>query len=203
MVNFPTSLDNDSTLYLVVDAVTDVRDFHHNALKDAVIAIETLLGITGAHAFSFWDAANPAITRYWCMGGRALLGLTQIDGSHSWTYDEGNQWLQSVVIADNFIGVNLPHGAVVTAMRVVCQKTSSASGRVMLYRLANSSGAEDLMASCNFTTSLVVVNDVSPSDATIDNDTYSYFLEVQHYIAADEVRLRSVQIDYTVTKPQP
>lgn len=52
MVNYPTSLDNDSTLYLVADNVDDYLAVHHNALKDAVIALETAVGITSAFNFA-------------------------------------------------------------------------------------------------------------------------------------------------------
>ena len=51
MVNYPTSLDTDGTLWVVTDSVTDVLAKHHNDLKDAVIAIETKVGITGSEAF--------------------------------------------------------------------------------------------------------------------------------------------------------
>ena len=51
MVNYPTSLDTDGTLYNVTDNIDFVLAVHHNALKDAVIAIETALGITGAFNF--------------------------------------------------------------------------------------------------------------------------------------------------------
>ncbi len=56
MVNYPTSLDNDSTLYLVADNVDDYLAIHHNALKDAVVALETVVGITGA--FNFADVSH-------------------------------------------------------------------------------------------------------------------------------------------------
>ena len=51
MVNYPTSLDTDGTLYNVTDNVDDVLAVHHNSLKDAVIALETALGITGSFNF--------------------------------------------------------------------------------------------------------------------------------------------------------
>jgi len=52
MVNYPTSLDNDSTLYLVEDHVHDYMADHHNVLKEAIIAVQTVLGITGAFNFT-------------------------------------------------------------------------------------------------------------------------------------------------------
>ena len=51
MVNYPTSLDNDTTLYDVTDNVDVYLAAHHNALKDALIAVETAVGITGAFNF--------------------------------------------------------------------------------------------------------------------------------------------------------
>ena len=52
MVNYTTSLDDDDTLWLVQDFIDDVEAKHHNALKDAVIALQTALGITGAFNFT-------------------------------------------------------------------------------------------------------------------------------------------------------
>ena len=45
MVNFPVSLDTDSELYEVEDSVDDVLAVHHNALKDAIKALEEKVGI--------------------------------------------------------------------------------------------------------------------------------------------------------------
>jgi hypothetical protein len=49
--NYPTALDDDDSMYNVTDNVDDVLAVHHNALKEAVIAIETALGITGDFNF--------------------------------------------------------------------------------------------------------------------------------------------------------
>jgi hypothetical protein len=45
--NYPTSLDDDVSLYDVTDGVTSVAAAHHNNLKEAVKAVETRLGIRG------------------------------------------------------------------------------------------------------------------------------------------------------------
>ena len=50
--NYPTALDDDDSMYDVTDNVDYVLANHHNALKEAVIAIETALGITGAFNFT-------------------------------------------------------------------------------------------------------------------------------------------------------
>lgn len=44
-IKFPIELDGDLELYLVVDGVDEVIAAHHNAIKDAIKAIEEKLGI--------------------------------------------------------------------------------------------------------------------------------------------------------------
>lgn len=43
--NFPTGLDDDSSLYDVTDAVSTLQAAHHNNLKEAVKAIEAKVGV--------------------------------------------------------------------------------------------------------------------------------------------------------------
>lgn len=43
-INYPTSLDNDTSLPPVVDDVDDVLAVHQNDKKAAIIAIETKIG---------------------------------------------------------------------------------------------------------------------------------------------------------------
>jgi hypothetical protein len=47
VVNYPASLDDNTTLYNVTTGSDIIAD-HHNQLKDAVIALETAVGITGS-----------------------------------------------------------------------------------------------------------------------------------------------------------
>lgn len=65
-INFPGSLDDNTSLYAVTDNVTDVMAVHHNNLKDAVIAVETKLG-TGADTSTDGDylKGNGAGTSEW------------------------------------------------------------------------------------------------------------------------------------------
>lgn len=44
--NFPATLDDNSSLHQVSDAVTPLQAAHHNNLKDAIVAIEAKLGTT-------------------------------------------------------------------------------------------------------------------------------------------------------------
>lgn len=64
--NFPTSLDDDTSLIVVTDITTDVLAVHHNYLKDAVKAIETKFGV---------GADTPT-------SGEFLVGNTAAGSSH-------------------------------------------------------------------------------------------------------------------------
>lgn len=50
MSNFPTALDDDTSLHLVTDGVDSIQAAHHNDIKDAVKELEKKVGIynTGA-----------------------------------------------------------------------------------------------------------------------------------------------------------
>jgi hypothetical protein len=62
-VNYPASKDDNTTLYLVVTA-GDVLPEHHNQLKDAILALETLVGVTssGDSSSLVYKLTNPAST---------------------------------------------------------------------------------------------------------------------------------------------
>jgi hypothetical protein len=61
MANFPTSLDDDSSLFAVTDGVSTLQAAHHNNLKDAVKAIESKVGIynTAAPTSLDYRIGNP------------------------------------------------------------------------------------------------------------------------------------------------
>ena len=48
MVKFPEGLDNDTELYHVENGIDDILAEHHNALKDAIKAIEEKIGVDGS-----------------------------------------------------------------------------------------------------------------------------------------------------------
>ena len=48
MIKFPETLDTDAELHKVADGVDEVLAKHHNALAEAVKAIEEKLGIDGS-----------------------------------------------------------------------------------------------------------------------------------------------------------
>lgn len=49
-INYPTSLDDDTSLYTVVDNTNDVLAAHHNILRDAVKALESKVGVDSSSA---------------------------------------------------------------------------------------------------------------------------------------------------------
>ena len=48
MFKFPSGLDGDTELYQVEDDVTEIIAAHHNALKEAIKAIEEKIGVDGS-----------------------------------------------------------------------------------------------------------------------------------------------------------
>lgn len=53
--NFPTALDDDSSLYDVTDAVSTLQAAHHNNLKEAIKVLEAKVGIFGTVAATSLD----------------------------------------------------------------------------------------------------------------------------------------------------
>ncbi len=53
--NFPTALDDDSSLYDVTDAVSTVQAAHHNNVKEAIKAIESKVGIRATSVVTSLD----------------------------------------------------------------------------------------------------------------------------------------------------
>lgn len=201
MVNYPTSLDDDSTLFDVIDAIDDVRDFQHNALKDAVIAIETLLGITGAHAFAFWDAVNPAKTRYWSIDFISINGVCYVrDGTFTLVY--ASEWTETSTSNTNVhIPLHLPDGATITALRSWMQKSDSGNNfYIHIRRVTNSSGAQSLLATVEADDSMQEVADTTPDDV-VNNNTYAYMLHIAKSGSGTSGRVRAIQVDYTITEP--
>ena len=54
-VKFPAQLDTDTELHRVEDGVDEVLAAHHNALADAVKAIEEKLGVDGSAIVESFD----------------------------------------------------------------------------------------------------------------------------------------------------
>lgn len=140
MVNYPTSLDDNASLYLVEDAIDDVRDFHHNALKDALIAVETKVGITGSENFVLTTgdtmtgplAINPSGT-----GNQNIISITPSavlsSAGVTWRglYVDGGALDPSASNIDvrgleiNFGGISITENTAVFGVRVIMHGTYS------------------------------------------------------------------------------
>jgi hypothetical protein len=108
--------------------------------------------------------------------------------------------------------VNLPDGAVVTRVRANVtddDDDDSKNINVFLLRkgLNGSVGSESIMSSVSSSTkgNNILLSTTSISNATIDNDNFSYYIEVTTSAAgsAGTWKLYTVIIDYTVTTPLP
>ncbi|MDD5265446.1 MAG: hypothetical protein PHU43_11520, partial [Candidatus Bipolaricaulis sp.] len=102
--------------------------------------------------------------------------------------------------------VNIPNGCIVTSIKAYYYRDDAASAGI-LYLVRNSAGSGDVMASVDFTSTAGGANgeDTSISYATIDNETYSYSLNLRldpNDNSAD-VKLFACSITYTITDPLP
>lgn len=151
-----------------------------------------------------WDAANAAVTRLYSISPIEICLARDVAGTaFTWEYDTANRWAQSVTQDVCGLGIHLPHGAIVTGFRVYCQEIGTANLNVTLYDQNAVGGAPRPMATITAGASLVEVADVAIDYATIDNDTYSYYINLSHTTDNAETRISKIQIDYTVTAPQP
>lgn len=72
-VNYPTSLDSNTTLYLTTNGTDYPQDVHHNALKNAVLALEAKVGITNSAVSTSLDyAVNNKLAKIRIVGGAAF-----------------------------------------------------------------------------------------------------------------------------------
>ena len=153
-----------------------------------------------------WNSDNsPAVTRFLAIGAHEVAAgaIRENTNTLHYVYDGTNRWADSSTQAVSMMGVHLPHGAIVTALRVTAQESSSTNLSVSLRRDTHASGGSvDSMASVSITTTLTELSDTSISNATINNNTHYYFINF-NISSTIEVRIRAIQIDYTVVRPQP
>lgn len=165
---------------------------------------------TYADLRALWNANNSGVARHYSIGPFELVNLArQEDGVHDWTYDNSNHYAMSTGQVGGFshLGVHLPHGAEITAIRVWCQKTDTANLYVSLIRGEQDDGIYDSpkMLTATATTSMEEIVDSDPESGQeiVDNSLYFYNIFVDHSNGAGNMRIRSIQIDYTVVRPQP
>lgn len=173
-------------------------------LNHAISASRTWTFPDVAGIVCMWDADNAAVTRYWSVGYRSILGmLTTRIGSV--TLEDGNDYIETgTATTDTYFTVNLPHGAIITAFRGYVQKNGATDTfNIIIVRYAHSDGTRDVLGSFAATQSMAEGADTSISNATVDNNTYGYAVEINKLGTTDKGVVRSIQIDYTVVRPQP
>uniref|UniRef100_A0A6M3II07 Uncharacterized protein n=1 Tax=viral metagenome TaxID=1070528 RepID=A0A6M3II07_9ZZZZ len=92
MSNFPKNIDTDAELYKVADDTDEVIAAHHNALAEAVKAIEEKLGVDGSAIVESFDyiLKQLAIKSVPAQGGQRVVNMfVNADGKLHVDYDDG------------------------------------------------------------------------------------------------------------------
>lgn len=152
-----------------------------------------------------WGTGNAPVTRYYTMSGAGLFGKGHGD-TGVWSLAGGLDLALHLGTESGsfFCGVNLPHGAIVTAFRVGSQLGNAGdNAQIYLYQKPRLSNSINIMAQCDATTTEEEISDTSISAATINNDTGSYLIRFQKAGTNGVFDCYDIQIDYTVTEPYP
>jgi len=161
---------------------------------------------TGIHGVTTkvtdWNADNTAIARILSISKEDIQRSLHSDGNLKWVMDLANKWVDTTSTSTCKIPINLPHGSVVTALKATAQEDGSTLSTA-LFRITRSDGEDDLMVTCNHTSTMEEISSTSISFATIDNDLYDYVIYLVITSGGTESRHRGAQLDYTVTRPQP
>ena len=142
-------------------------------------------GITTTGASPTGDDLTIALTNktsYWSCNGSNFVPLAPDTDAHDYSATTGG--LQAGAGQTDVAPVFLPHGAVVTAAIVYSDDTGTWS----LIRMTSGSATAATMA-----TAAANTQDTSISNATIDNNTYNYFIAA----ASAGAIIRSARITYT------
>lgn len=103
--------------------------------------------------------------------------------------------------------VELPHDAIVTELRSIWSDSESAlNGSLELVRSDAATGVEVVMASAGSTgtSGLQTRTDTTIASATIDNETYTYFLRLSvPFEPSATILWRGARLKYTITSPTP
>ncbi len=126
-------------------------------------------------------------TKFWSCTGGSMVGMrpdiddcTRDNNDGDWSSQADNHFPQ--------IGVNLPHGAIVTA----CIVTGSNGAKSWVFRrVVIGSKTASTLAAANLNT-----EDTSITNATIDNSTYGYWLIAQNIDTGEEIY--GARIIYTI-----
>lgn len=151
---------------------------------------------------TLWNSDNsPAVTRYVSIDIVNLENGVHINGgAQRWTYSNGSGWASLAGGPSTMMDIPyLPHGAKLKFIKVTGQYTSGSDLFVQIIKRVHSTGAWTAIATVYMIDSMQE-NSESLGDEVVDNDTNSYLL---YFGGASDARIRAIQIDYTVVRPQP
>lgn len=125
-------------------------------------------------------------------------------------YDNEGYYLKNESSTDEWYTapVQLPHGAVIKQLNVGWRDGSDETASMFLRRrsLSNFTGTFDAMALVDSRGSLHTIQEGLWSDdtidfATVDNEHYTYYLEVALRAASEDIKLYGVSLVYEITEP--
>jgi len=158
------------------------------------------------------EANCDTATRYYVVPGVEFQPRQE-----GYTYDKGttlyyglNHHNETDGTMTFFCGVHLPHGAIVTSLKSYLHRSADdVTVNIQLTKLNPTDGSVSYMANTTINdlsgTGFVSGEDTTISDATIDNQNYSYFLGnvYQQPLGAATLSLLMVVITYTVSNMLP
>jgi len=145
-------------------------------------------GAAAQDAAAFGQIAISSGTKYLSIPGSAFLSENPVTNDF---YRDGNYLTSSETTAESYVApVNLPHGAVVTA--VIIQGTTTGENCTMA-RAEIDGDLEAGMSSAAMNT-----EDTTISNATINNQTYTYALRVASLGIAEPSSIWGARITYTI-----
>lgn len=162
---------------------------------------------TNATFLTNWNSDNPtSLTRYYTIDASLIHHCRDIDGVNRWSFSDIPY--EYVVNTTNgiatIIPVNIPDGATITAWSIYSYTNSGGINTCALKRrIKSSSGLNTIASFGSLSNSWSQSRTTSISNGTIDNSTYSYFIEINMGAGNSDTRIRSSTIEYTVVRPQP
>lgn len=212
MVTDP-SVGNDATRKSWIDTnfLNKVSSTQQDVAAQVALATGKYVTVDNGKVLARWDADNPASATRRIMIGFPEICLFAIaggGGAREFRADIVNKWADVAALStgDHMLGLKLPDGATITAIRCHATQDGTNTVTLALTRHAvngtgiNTAGSIAITNSGSITTEL---NDTSISPDGIDNDNYAWYLKLSVFTSAPQVNIRSIQIDYTVVRPQP
>lgn len=153
----------------------------------------------------FWDAK----TSYVAVSTAAFIPELYGDIGHV-EYDNEGYYLKNEEAAAQYFAAQaqLPHNAIVTELQVGWRDGSDTAGTVYLKRRSMMAVTEAPATMASVTsvgtlggTQEGVWSDDTIDNAAVDNENYTYYLELYLPPSTEDIRLYGVVIEYTITEP--